>query len=450
MPPVARLNSMMSGDERSFREWLSAYVDKYQHTPQNAEQLCAFARNNGGHVAFRLVKEKLNAASQSDAVSMQRSSSSPDDKLPFRVMAPVLQRFRSDKAEKLASLQVNDLALPMSSVPGVQEAVSETRAFSHMKLAATVLAMTYRQIAVREAKCAKWKITDFGLNGNYSVQTKSELLKCSICLELAPCLQSAGELCQERGCQGWFCRPCIQKHVSTVITDSRFSIPTIRCPACFGFVPPSCWKSFSESSILSSWRDNAADLLSMRCGGCDEPGTLLEPGEGRDESNRKELTDIAFAEVDCMSFVEKWYLFEKGSLGANDLVQSLLQLWAYAGESEEAQPKDLSRKFQSAMRLVEDEGLRAVLQLCFLKVYPKAETSCCEEPHCFRCKIQGHHEGTSCEEVMQAELPEDGGIQFCPSCGVATIKAEGCNHIICLCGENWTWEGDEEWMSTKI
>lgn len=402
---------------------------------------------------YRLVKERLN---QAEAPSLQRSSSSPPDTNAvniFPVMAPVLLRFRSDKGEKMANVQAVQVdwgqAMPSAMTEPARKPLqpvpvaSKTKSLlSNRKLAQAVLAISYRRIAERAS--VRRKITDFGLNGSYSMETKSELSRCAICLEMAPCLQSAGDLCRDRNCEGWFCHPCIQKHVATVIADTRFSVPTIRCPSCFGFVPPFCWQNFSESDLLMTWRENAADLLSIRCAECDEPGTLLQTGQGKEESARKKLTDTAFAQLeDWSSLVEKWYLFEKGSMSANDLVAALLEVWGHAEENEEETPAELTKKVMAAMKLVEDDGLRAVLQLSILKRYPKTQTACCDSDHCFRCKIHTHHEGSSCAEILQEQLPED-GIQFCPSCGVATVRTEGCNHIICLCGENWTWEGEEE------
>lgn len=60
---------------------------------------------------------------------------------------------------------------------------------------------------------------------------------------------------------------------------------------------------------------------------------------------------------------------------------------------------------------------------------------------CFKCKTTGWHEGESCDKRLRdgyQGLPK-GGVQWCPKCGVPTVKSEGCNHIVCVCGESWTW-----------
>ena len=92
---------------------------------------------------------------------------------------------------------------------------------------------------------------------------------------------------------------------------------------------------------------------------------------------------------------------------------------------------------------------------------------------CFRCKVNlqddgegvaAHPGGLTCEEFQQnvscsnARLgltvnvsdrrpprsaeQVDRDVQFCPHCGVATVKSEGCNDILCVCGRHWDWEGD--------
>ena len=89
-------------------------------------------------------------------------------------------------------------------------------------------------------------------------------------------------------------------------------------------------------------------------------------------------------------------------------------------------------------RLVGDPERRFALQLAWLRRYPKFASPCCGAPMCFKCKTAGHHPGRTCEEVQKAEAAI--GVQCCPGCGVPTVRAEGCNHMICPCGHHWQWQ----------
>ena len=426
---------MMSREEWTFQEWLSAYMDEYHRPPEDPNYLCAFAQHRGGHLVYRVARERLKEP-QKEAPTLQRSLSWAYDGLEGKLRVPVLQRFRSDKMNADALLR----GMPSSSYELPQKRLANK---SPLQLAKAVLDICYRRVAEREAKKSTHTIMHFGRNGNHSMDEQKT--KCAICLEFHDCIQTAGDLCRERDCRGWFCSPCLQKHVATIIEDTRFSVPHIRCPSCFGFVPPSCWQQFSEEKLRSQWKDNAADLLSIRCGDCDEPGSLLQTVEELDESKRENFAKTVletFSIELSYALVEKWYLFEKGVMSAHDLVAALLSLWG-ANDLDPEESPSFAEEFATAMKLVEDDGLRAILQLAMLKRFPKTLTACCESAHCFRCKVHTHHEGTSCEQIMAEQMPEQ-GVQFCPGCGVATVRTEGCNHIICLCGENWTWDGDEE------
>lgn len=47
-------------------------------------------------------------------------------------------------------------------------------------------------------------------------------------------------------------------------------------------------------------------------------------------------------------------------------------------------------------------------------------------------------------------------VGFCPHCGVPTVKSEGCDHMLCVCGTDWTWGEDplmvafESWDMSRI
>merc|ERR1712224_362415 len=103
---------------------------------------------------------------------------------------------------------------------------------------------------------------------------------------------------------------------------------------------------------------------------------------------------------------------------------------------------DLSaRQLRGVLSLIPDVERRCALHLACLRRYPLIWTPCCGAEICWRCQISGHHPGMTCEEFQRNELAVD--CQFCPACGVATQKTEGCSHIICLCGENWDWQNSD-------
>lgn len=92
------------------------------------------------------------------------------------------------------------------------------------------------------------------------------------------------------------------------------------------------------------------------------------------------------------------------------------------------------------LRLVFDIERRMALQLAFLRKFPfVSDQGCaCKAATCFKCKRKGHHVGMTCTQMQQNELKCE--VQYCPTCNIATIKTEGCNSIICVCGSYWEWD----------
>jgi len=93
---------------------------------------------------------------------------------------------------------------------------------------------------------------------------------------------------------------------------------------------------------------------------------------------------------------------------------------------------------QDALSCIEDLERRTCLHLAWLRINPFVTTPCCDSEFCFKCKVGTHHTGETCEQRQREEL--DIYCQFCPECEVATVRTEGCDHIVCLCGAEWTWQ----------
>jgi hypothetical protein len=77
----------------------------------------------------------------------------------------------------------------------------------------------------------------------------------------------------------------------------------------------------------------------------------------------------------------------------------------------------------------------------------------CDKSYCLRCKTEWH-EGVTCEEFIEQKidapffkLAEKRGLQKCPSCGYYVEKDEGCNHMVCNCGEEFCYKCGEIWGS---
>jgi len=149
---------------------------------------------------------------------------------------------------------------------------------------------------------------------------------------------------------------------------------------------------------------------------------------------------------------------ELQELTANEFIDRVCQMWgptsswAHFAKAVDGEPgPDLALVIPSLARLIVDTERRAALTLAFLRKFPMMKTPCCSTDMCFKCKTDGHHgpsehcfaKPRTCVQMAKEEAEIDA--QFCPACGVATVRSEGCNHIICVCGHHWTWEGEADY-----
>jgi hypothetical protein len=212
------------------------------------------------------------------------------------------------------------------------------------------------------------------------------------------------------------------------------------------------------------YKSNASALLSIRCGACDETYDMTEGELCTSLEERENLVTsiLLLGEgIAGMSKLQedmfaKWEGFMRGKVLAKELVESISSYHKKAvNEEEENCNSNNSYNQEMLITVEEDRFLRdCVLPLMLdlecrtrfiltvYRKYPKFYTLCCEYPHCFACKLDGWHEGTSCEDRQQEEL--DIEAQFCPDCIVPTIRTDGCSDMLCVCGSVWTWDGDDD------
>jgi len=257
---------------------------------------------------------------------------------------------------------------------------------------------------------------------------------CQICLDEQPLgAVPLSSLCGASQCDSIFCSECVKAYCEVAVKDSRFSVLPMRCPAqaCGRRVCTSRWTSIVSPATLSSYHEAAQAMFTVRCPECDDPHSFFV-GE-REESQREDvLKKLRFAK-NFKVLSAHWSRFAVGEGSAVAVLDALLEVLEKKTYNFEYLEEFLS--------LVQDVERRCVLQLAVLREQPKLYTRCCQAAVCWKCKISGHHTGITCEEVQRSELEVE--VQFCGECGVATQKTEGCNSMMCLCGAQWEWVGED-------
>lgn len=226
--------------------------------------------------------------------------------------------------------------------------------------------------------------------------------------------------------------------------------------------------SDAEGLLMRAYCSNALALLTMRCGQCEETNSLFYCRENDcnivtlPEMRQKVLASLLdpLSNATAVGLMRIWSTFDQGRSPAGTFVSSLLSAYIETIKRSEEEDKEeqikkvldsvklgILRKgaviyFYKALSLILDMERRFAVQLEMLRRYPKIRVPCCNSKHCFLCKVEGFHDDKTCAEVQQAAIGKE--CQYCPGCGVATLRTEGCPEIFCVCGTTWTWEGDEE------
>mmetsp|Transcript_24144 Transcript_24144/g.55006 ORF Transcript_24144/g.55006 Transcript_24144/m.55006 type:complete len:357 (+) Transcript_24144:176-1246(+) len=244
-------------------------------------------------------------------------------------------------------------------------------------------------------------------------------------------------------CSCALCVTCLSRCVDGAIEACAFTVPILRCPTCRSRWHASYWKTM----VQSAWRaleKSAETLLSLRCCCCDETGTLLTSETPAEPTAVfSECCEPVRRRVD-----ETWTSFVAGRCSADFCVATVCELIGLDLTAELTDNDAMEERWQRLNGLasrIQSADMRAMWQLAVLKAQPKIKSKCCNQHHCHRCNVGTHHENVPCDTVQEREM--DVEAQFCPHCGAATIKTEGCNHIVCPCGEEWEWEGDETWFN---
>jgi len=240
--------------------------------------------------------------------------------------------------------------------------------------------------------------------------------RCAVCWE-----EHVGpleKLCWNPLCTSTFCSQCIANFASEAVERAMYAVPVLKCPGCRSRIPTAAWAEHAQQAH-DMYQKNAEALLTFRCSSCHDMGTLLPVYSC--------IPDVieAYGLERARHLHAAWPQFAEATLSADDFLELL----------QDEDPEDV-------IASIADVERRACLQLAWLRKNPFVYTPCCSAEFCFRCKVASFHSESTCEERQREEL--DIHCQFCPECEVPTVRAEGCDHIACVCGADWTWQDSVE------
>jgi len=255
---------------------------------------------------------------------------------------------------------------------------------------------------------------------------------CEICFSEPA---AKGTFCGRSQCSDRSCVKCRGRCATTCVKDALHTCRWLRCPGCSGRVATSAWIDLVDPSVRAKYESNAEALFNVRCPCCDKNNSLLVEmcALPEQEAWQTQLSD-GLGKSNYEILTESWSQFCAAQLGADSFVSEIGEMC-----------RESHADFQFIMRVIcsltDDIERRTSLQLAWHLRYPKIATPCCHRRMCFKCKVDGWHEEQTCEEKQRQECSSDA--QSCPGCGASVIKSEGCNHIVCACGQSWTWNGPD-------
>mmetsp|Transcript_22103 Transcript_22103/g.37428 ORF Transcript_22103/g.37428 Transcript_22103/m.37428 type:complete len:1161 (-) Transcript_22103:641-4123(-) len=306
--------------------------------------------------------------------------------------------------------------------------------------------------------------------------------------------------CPNAQCNGALCERCLYMTVYIRIRDALYAVPPMMCPgrhialgsACTARIPTSTWckalqncpvdhehleflieesesededededdnpvknvvTNFGGDLLLKKYENNAAAILTIRCGNCDKTYSLLSPSVYKEQRDFPLCTRISeimkqfFSTDRQIVILQLLCKFCEGLVIAREFVVAVLDSFP-PRDDRAALDAGIGAAVNAVASLIFDVERRVAFQLAVLQLCPHIVLSCCDIPFCFMCKIMNHHVGLSC--VAYQRFDTGSSCQYCPSCGVATMRSEGCNQISCVCGESWNWDTSIDSESNEV
>ena len=235
---------------------------------------------------------------------------------------------------------------------------------------------------------------------------------CSICMD-GPL--HVGSLCTDATCAtgeaNWACGECLSAYFTSLVDSALYAAPALLCQAegCGSRIPVRRWsrvvvsptdtsqryRSATQTSTacwgpqdrqtVRSFEENASALLSLRCGSCDTPRSLLPSlRPGLDTMSARDATVAALAEMDASALMDSqqlsraWRGFAQGRLSPAEMASELCDILdTEFGAPDPGDPYSLNEareRVWSLLGLVHDVERRASLAMAYLNLRPGVAT----------------------------------------------------------------------------
>jgi hypothetical protein len=313
---------------------------------------------------------------------------------------------------------------------------------------------------------------------------------CQVCFDDVKAPELISKLCSSK-CPAQICTSCLKRHLEVALeVPYTGALPRVKCPICLIPINREQWSRRltvddpDRANLRLEYRRLC--LTSCRFGvPCCHKGSYIHmPAFYTTKLTNqyaRHAVPVTNADALVMPDKQKKQQFLRGlrrvgerfcrhdpEMAAGDVVRFLEDNFPYDSNHD---VYSLTNPMQIAYQLLAtrilDEERRARLVLAFHRRYPHMLTRCCGSLMCFNCKrgislpeppskvmcVCEREEANTDETTPPSDITDDSCMVECRSCRVMLVKVDGCDSVVCPCGNSMRWNYELEvldWVRRKL
>lgn len=273
-------------------------------------------------------------------------------------------------------------------------------------------------------------------------------MSCFICFEqfpsnelVSPCSKSPGS--HTVGTQNTCCQLCLHNYLKSKVESAyEGSCPSLTCLFCKSTPDVKCLISEdhlaqSPGNLYQKYVTLASSLLSIQCSSCHTRTTIFVSTPDKETA----ATAMSTLRSTIQNYDQFWIdlnSYDQGAISIRLFFDQITSVYCPTLLSER-NDRNAFQIMKNILLLIKSSERRANLHLRYLQFRPCVWSLCCNTAMCFKCKTKTFHDGQTCEEVTATMSNE---MLPCGQCGVYLVKGDGCDSIICVCGNRFAWSAE--------